>query len=255
MRPIFSVSERGGPLGRGPQLTAASAPAITLQRELVEAITAKLSGVDADDAVWPTIPGAFSLTSSPAISPGSASKSRGMRAEPDDSPSKPRQNGGAAMLTSTTSPKNDDMPLRAYWEAVGRKYDQNILLDPQDLSHLPPHWAVISINVTEDKTTMFVSRHQANESPLVFSLPLDRQGKREGEAEEDLFTFDVGAAQLNAIIEESNETSRSAKTVETKEGRIAWWNKRYELDKRMKELVENMEFCWLGAFKVGPNTA
>lgn len=210
--------------------------------------------MDIDDTIWPALPGAESPTESTEASPIAAASSMSKRVQLDESPTKAGQQATVTMLTSTSSQVSDDMPLRAYWEAVGRKYDQNILLEPQDLSHLPPHWAVISINVTEDRTTMFVSRHQANEAPLVFSLPLDRQGKREGEAEEDLFTFDVGTAQLKAIIEESNETSRSAKTVETKEGRIAWWNKRFELDKRMKELVETMEFCWLGAFKVGWTT-
>lgn len=109
---------------------------------------------------------------------------------------------------------------------------------------------VISINVTTDKTTMFVSRHQADHEPIVFCLPLDRQGKREGEAEDELFTFDAAVKQLQGIIDESNDGARNAKNVDTREKREQWWAKRYELDKRMQELVGTMEFCWLGAFKV-----
>jgi len=140
--------------------------------------------------------------------------------------------------------------LRAYWQSLEKKYSQNVLLSPQDISSLPPNWVVISINVTTDKTTMFVSRHQADHEPIVFCLPLDRQGKREGEAEDELFTFDAAVKQLQGIIDESNDGARNAKNVDTREKREQWWAKRYELDKRMQELVGTMEFCWLGAFKV-----
>ena len=34
------------------------------------------------------------------------------------------------------------------------------------------------------------------------------------------------------------------------QAKIAWWDSRKQLDQRMKDLVENIEFCWLGAFKV-----
>jgi separase len=117
---------------------------------------------------------------------------------------------------------------------------------------LPDHWAVVSINVTEDRNTMFVSRHQKGRNPIVFTLPLDRQGKREGE-EDDMFTFETAVEQMTAIINESNDNARSAKTVDSQAGRMAWWAKRHELDKRLQELLANLEYCWLGAFKVGPN--
>jgi separase len=34
------------------------------------------------------------------------------------------------------------------------------------------------------------------------------------------------------------------------EARAAWWKQRAELDSRLKTLLENIEFCWFGAFKV-----
>lgn len=143
-----------------------------------------------------------------------------------------------------------DKHLKSYWNALRLKYSSDLLPSSHDTSALPANWVVISINVTEDRTTMFISRHQANHEPLVFTLPLDRQGKREGEAEADLFTFDAAVKLLQGIIDESNEGARNAKHVIDKEGRIAWWEKRYELDKRLEELCQTMEFCWLGAFKV-----
>ena len=131
----------------------------------------------------------------------------------------------------------DSQPLKAYWRSLEQKHSQNALLSSQNLSSLPPNWVVISINVTADRTTMFISRHQADHEPIVFCLPLDRQGKREGEAEDEVFNFNMAVKQLQDIIDESNETARNAKHVATKEGRETWWAKRFELDKRMKELV------------------
>jgi hypothetical protein len=122
--------------------------------------------------------------------------------------------------------------------------------EPLNLSSVPPDWAVISINVTEDHNTMFISRHQRNHQPLVFCLPLDRQGRREGEDEADLFTFDTAAHEMEDIIRSSNDSARNAKNVETREQKAAWWEERYGLDKRMEEMLLNMEFVWLGPFKV-----
>jgi separase len=143
-------------------------------------------------------------------------------------------------------------PYRAYWNALKTKYATTNLLTSYslDLSPLPPNWAVITINVTEDRTTMFISRHQRDHQPLIFCLPLDRQGRREGDADDDLFTFDAGCAEMNDIVAQSDAGARGAKNIVELQDKIAWWDLRFALDKRMEELVANMEFVWLGAFKV-----
>ena len=176
------------------------------------------------------------------------SSSPGRRRVAQDSPT--RKSSTVLPLTDRQVSSTDSQPLRAYWQSLGVKHSQNPLLASQDISSLPADWVVISINVTTDKTTMFISRHQANHEPIVFSLPLDRQGKREGEAESEQFTFESAVKQLTVIIDESNDGARNAKHIVTREGREKWWEKRHDLDRRMKELVEEMENCWLGAFKV-----
>jgi separase len=37
---------------------------------------------------------------------------------------------------------------------------------------------------------------------------------------------------------------------QSKSIRSEWWAERSALDERLKILLENIEFCWLGAFKV-----
>lgn len=206
---------------------------------MTEVIDLKFPRDDNDEAKWPII--------NPSNTDSRPSDSKSKR----QAPSSPTPESAQASSDLTTSGSNeDDQELRDFWQSVRSKYGSDMLLSNQDVSALPPNWIVVSINVTEDQTTMFISRHQANHEPLVFTLPLDRQGKREGEAESDLFTYDAAIKMLRDIIDESNEGARTAKDVVDREGRIAWWDKRFELDRRLEKLCQTMEFCWLGAFKV-----
>jgi separase len=204
----------------------ASSTSIGLHREILEAIEGKFIDIDSDDLAWPTLDGKFLKdTSRPPIDVD-------QDAEED----------------ATTDPA-----LVEYWDGVRTRHQTRSYLSPDgpsyDLSVLPKTWAIVSISVTEDRNTMFISRHQNGHDPLVFCLPLDRQSKREGE-EEDVFTFDAGITELKTIIRLSEECSKKSKFVQTDEDKAEWWRTKWELDGRMKELVNNVEFCWLGAFKV-----
>ena len=175
----------------------------------------------------------------------------------------PTLDGGSLKASTRSQDKEKDAEedvttdpaLVEYWNGVRTRHTTRSYLSPDgpsyDLSVLPKTWAVVSISVTEDRNTMFISRHQNGHDPLVFCLPLDRQSKREGE-EEDVFTFDAGILELKTIIKLSEECSKSSKFVQTEDDKIAWWGTKRELDERMKDLIGNVEFCWLGAFKVCP---
>ena len=205
----------------------ASSTSIGLHREILEAIEGKFLDIDTKDIDWPTLDG----------------KSL-------------KDNSRAPVATEQDAEEDitTDPALVDYWNGVRTRHQARSWLTPHgpsyDLSVLPKTWAVVSISVTEDRNTMFITRHQNGHDPLIFCLPLDRQSKREGE-EEDVFTFDAGITELKTIIELSEECSRTSKSIQTEEGKIAWWNTKWNLDGRMKELVNNVEFCWLGAFKVG----
>lgn len=195
----------------------------------MEAIEGKFVDIDTDTFAWPTLDGGY-------LKDSTRSQNKDTDAEED----------------ITTDPA-----LKEYWDGVRTRHTTRSYLSPDgpsyDLSVLPKTWAVVSISVTEDRNTMFISRHQNGHDPLVFCLPLDRQSKREGE-EEDVFTFDAGILELKTIIRLSEECSKTSKSISTDEGKAAWWGTKRALDVRMKELVGNVEFCWLGAFKVCPTT-
>ncbi|EIW70220.1 hypothetical protein TREMEDRAFT_29861 [Tremella mesenterica DSM 1558] len=197
----------------------AYSPSLTLSREIIAAIDMKFPNPHMDDMIFPSIS---------ALPPSSSTLSN----------------------DSDSESESEDRILRQYWTSVRERYATGSIIDQSgfDLSILPPEWAVISINVTDDRNTMFVTRHQKDHEPLVFCLPLDRQGRREGD--DDLFTFDAAISELKSIIEASDQSARSAKDVaDTTAAKKDWWAVRQALDRRMKTLVETIEFCWLGAFK------
>ena len=167
-----------------------------------------------------------------------------------DEPQSPIPNFASPATCLTDASASDPSSLRDYWRSVKAKYSSNgcIFGGHCDVQNLPPEWAVVSITVTEDRNTIFITRHQNGQQPLVFCIPLDRQGRREGEEEQ--FTFSAATAELNDIIKSSDRIAHSARGIESRDDKIIWWRDRTALDKRMKELLANIEFCWLGAFKV-----
>lgn len=207
--------------------------AITLRREMLEAIDDKLRESSMNDHhAWP------SMTVNGSPMPNSLPVAQRMKfvEDSDDDDGDPEAN------------------LRMYWQSVKSRYrtetiDAATLAAPQ-IDSIPDHWTVVSISVTDDENTLLISRQQPHCEPVVFCLPLDRHSRREGEDEEAQFTYAKAIEEFEDIIRVNDETARDAKDITTKEGRAAWWSQRSQLDARLKELVENIEYCWLGAFKV-----
>jgi separase len=159
------------------------------------------------------------------------------------------------MLDGSSGDNSEDTSAelsdRAFWLRIAdrdHRTDASTLLDAPEASKLPAGWSVININVSDDCNTLFISRTQRDHPPIMFSLPLDRQGRRE--EEDETFTFVHAITELRDIIATSDNMAHEAKTIEGRDGRMEWWAKRKALDARMKELLTNIEFCWLGAFKV-----
>lgn len=142
--------------------------------------------------------------------------------------------------------------LVRYWRSTRERYRSEVpdpsLTELSLSALLPSHWTTVSIHLSSERDALLLVRHRREAEPLVFKLPLDRLARREGEDES--FTYDIAAEELKDIIRDSDRTSKEAKNVEGKEGRLAWWKERKELDMRLKSLTESIEDDWLGAFKV-----
>ncbi|KAF5330235.1 hypothetical protein D9611_010620 [Ephemerocybe angulata] len=219
--------------------------AITLRREMLEAIQQKLAALKpSDDFEWPMI-----------------SEDGTPKPQPAKEPSRRRP-----MLLGDSDIESDDddedpqneKTIREYWESVQERY-QAKLLDTDSLRNsqtkgLPANWTVIHVHLAEDKSTLLISRQECGEDavePLLFCVPL--KGRRDngtGDEEEHL-SFEDAVAEFTEIIRLSNESTKAAVHVraDDDEARSNWWKERNALDVRLKELLENIEFCWLGAFK------
>ncbi|KAI0298727.1 peptidase family C50-domain-containing protein [Multifurca ochricompacta] len=203
---------------------------VTLRREILEVISYKTPSKTRDDFRWPLL-------------------TAGVERLGD---SKARRKGTILFNSDDdTDEQSEDRLLTGYWESIRTKYQQlsfNLTsLAQSKVANLPANWTIVHIYVTEDQSTMFACRQRANQLPLVFSLPL--KGRRE--AEDEHLTFEDAISELREIIRLSNESTKSAINVKGKDqsARATWWADRMALDKRLKELLESIEFCWFGAFK------
>lgn len=195
--------------------------ALTLRRELVEAIEQKFPMLPNDDFVWPSL------------------------SDHDED---------SYIITSVEDDDGRNTILKMYWNTIRTGYVCDHDLDTPNGSRtdtLPHNWTVVNISVADDKNAIFVSRQRADAQPLIFCIPIDRQGRKE-EKDDAHFTFKEGIGQLKEILNASDHIAKAAKDVASgdRNGKVAWWAKRTALDRQLQDLLDNIEFCWLGAFKV-----
>ncbi|KAI6117301.1 peptidase family C50-domain-containing protein [Pisolithus croceorrhizus] len=224
--------------------------AITLHREMLEAIQHKFPDRNArDDLQWP-------LPRASDSSPGLLLPTPGSKYNP----SARRPIRASSFSSATSGGSESDIasePLLTYWEALQQRYTSETVSPSSfaalssEISKLPPRWTIIHIILTPDKSTMFLSR-VSSASSLIFCLPLH---SRSG-GDEPHLTLDEALTELRDIVRLSDDGARRAAHVRNDDpaDRAAWWAERTALDKRLQELLENIEFCWLGGFKaiLGP---
>jgi len=217
---------------------------MTLERELLDAIQGKMTGAGTiDDLLWPSFT-PRGTTQRKLIKPKPARRQRYAHSDSDDDDEEMDEESSTNTRT-----------LTSYWGAVRERHRplfSQAWQPKEDVDELPASWTIVSISVTEDKSMMFVSRQRPRTEPLVFCVPLERQHRCEDDEEQ--LTFADARAEMAAIIRESNEGAARAKELldKTQDVKAAWWKTRSELDTRLKQLLDNIEYCWLGAFKVRP---
>ena len=199
---------------------------------MLEAVQHKFPSVGNDDLQWPL------LTVNGSILPS-------------------QRVPGRQKLTFVSDEEDTEEPtsLKPYWDFIASKYqsqlyEPNKLMQPR-IDTLPSHWTVVSITLASDENTLFLTRQRANSESLIFCVPLKNRRDADDE-EEDKLTYRDAMNELNEIIRLSDEGTRGAVNVkrDDKNARAKWWASRSDLDKRLKTFLENLEFCWLGAFKV-----
>ncbi|KAK3391776.1 peptidase family C50-domain-containing protein [Sordaria brevicollis] len=112
---------------------------------------------------------------------------------------------------------------------------------------IPKPWSVVSISLSDNKHDLCITKLQAGCTPFVLRLPLDRASSRD--ADNEVFNYQQGRAELLEIIRLANETCHDARDFSIKGAKTAWWADREALDNRMKDLLTNIEQIWLGGFR------
>ncbi|KAL4918001.1 peptidase family C50-domain-containing protein [Aspergillus aurantiobrunneus] len=111
---------------------------------------------------------------------------------------------------------------------------------------LPDNWNVLSLSLSADQTEFVVSRLHKGRSPFLLRLPLKRGNS---EDEEEQFTFEDGRDEMKELIRLANESAHAAKLQVDRQAKKEWWKNREALDRRMENLLQNIENVWFGGFK------
>lgn len=156
-----------------------------------------------------------------------------------------------------------DTAVKAYWNNVHAKQHLRTLQVSRPFTsetrHLPKGWVVITITVTPDKGTLFLSRQDGGSDPrepLIFCIPLKDKKRRGAGEDKTHLTFNDAVQELQDIVRANDESIKSAVNIQANDdnARSAYWKTRGRLDVRMRKLLENIEYCWLGAFKVSESS-
>ncbi|KAK0309606.1 separin protein [Friedmanniomyces endolithicus] len=117
----------------------------------------------------------------------------------------------------------------------------------QYVDTLPVTWTAVSLCLNDDCSELYVARYRSGQSPLILRLPFSRH-KPEGD-DEEAFDYHAGKAELQDIIQVSNYSCHNSGAVEGKGAKSNWWAEREALDRRLHELLVNIENIWFGGFK------
>lgn len=112
---------------------------------------------------------------------------------------------------------------------------------------IPTSWKVVSMSLSESRDEIRISKLCSGQAPFILTLPLNRQNSRD--ADEEVFGFDQGKAELRDIITLANESTHNAHDMSRKGAKSEWWEARAVLDARLKDLLTNIESIWLGGFR------
>ncbi|KAI0406683.1 peptidase family C50-domain-containing protein [Xylaria palmicola] len=112
---------------------------------------------------------------------------------------------------------------------------------------IPDTWNVVSLSLNETKNELCITKLKAGSTPFALRLPLDRACSRD--ADNDVFDFQQGRAELLELIQQANRTCHDARDMSQKGAKAEWWAEREEIDERLRQLVESIELTWLGGFR------
>ncbi|KAK4958466.1 separin protein [Elasticomyces elasticus] len=148
--------------------------------------------------------------------------------------------------------KQSDGPSPFTWPSSEHSLHQPTQSDPQFQQEyveiLPKKWTALSINLSDDSSELHVARYRSGQSPLILRLPFSRH-KPDDPNDNEAFDYHAGKAEIRNIIEVSNYSCHNSGNVDGKGAKSNWWAEREALDRRLHELLVNIENIWFGGFR------
>ncbi|KAG7898577.1 hypothetical protein KL935_004176 [Ogataea polymorpha] len=112
-------------------------------------------------------------------------------------------------------------------------------------SVLPSNWVTVCLDLDMSSGCLLLTRYGPKQDPILLKLPLERHliGRHA--------SFGSAVQELEAIIQESDRTTRIEVTslVKSRADRANWWAQRKSLDRRLKQLLWEIDSHWFGCFK------
>ena len=112
---------------------------------------------------------------------------------------------------------------------------------------LPKEWDVVSMTVSESEEEILISKMRLGEAPFVLRIPFNRQTGLD--CDDVCFGFAEAKRELQDTIELANRSSQEANTQTQKIIKKEWWSTRNALDRRIQDLLINIESIWFGGFR------
>jgi separase len=117
----------------------------------------------------------------------------------------------------------------------------------QYINTIPKPWTAVSLALDESCTSLYVARYRAEQTPFIVRLPFSRH--QDEELGDEAFDYAAGKEELQDIIQLSNTSCHNNGDLSAKGAKSNWWSEREALDRRLQELLINMEDMWFGGFK------
>ena len=122
-----------------------------------------------------------------------------------------------------------------------------ITFQEEYINTIPAPWTAVSLSLDEAGTSLYVARYRANHVPFIVRLPFSRH--QDEDLGNDAFDYAAGKEELSDIIQLSNTSCHNNGDLSARGAKSAWWSEREALDRRLQELLINMEDMWFGGFK------
>jgi separase len=117
----------------------------------------------------------------------------------------------------------------------------------QYINTIPKPWTAVSLALDDSCTSLYVARYRADQTPFIVRLPFSRH--QDEELGDEAFDYAAGKEELQDIIQLSNTSCHNNGDLSAKGAKSNWWSEREALDRRLQELLINMEDMWFGGFK------